>query len=100
MIDRSKTVDATTNRTTRSPKASVSCVASADGSHDLARQLLMLCGLLNPTGNGLGSTDCSNPTQDSLSVAGQAVPDGLLTRKTPMNGFKVLQDISSHSLRA
>ena len=28
------------------------------------------------------------PTQNSLPAAGQALPDGLLTRKVPMKGFK------------
>jgi hypothetical protein len=30
-----------------------------------------------------------NPTQDSLPAAGQALPDGLYTRKVPTKGFKV-----------
>ena len=34
-------------------------------------------------------------TQDSLPVAGQALLDGLLTRKIPMKGFKVVNYISS-----
>ena len=34
-------------------------------------------------------------TQDSLPVAGQALLDGLLTRKVPMKGFKVVNYISS-----
>ena len=34
-------------------------------------------------------------TQDSLPVAGQALLDGILTRKVPMKGFKVV--ITSHS---
>ena len=33
-------------------------------------------------------------TQDSLPVAGQALLDGLLTRKVPMKGFKVVVYIS------
>ena len=33
-------------------------------------------------------------TQDSLPVAGQALLDGLLTRKVPMKGFKVVIYIS------
>ncbi len=36
-----------------------------------------------------------HPTQDLLPVAGQALPDGLLTRKIPLKGFKVVQNISS-----
>ena len=36
-------------------------------------------------------------TQDSLPVAGQALLDGLLTRKIPMKGFKVVSYISSPS---
>ena len=34
-------------------------------------------------------------TQDSLPVAGQALLDGVLTRKVPMKGFKVVNYISS-----
>jgi hypothetical protein len=30
------------------------------------------------------------PAQDSLPAAGQALPDGLSTRKVPMKGFKVV----------
>jgi hypothetical protein len=30
------------------------------------------------------------PTQDSLPVAGQALPDGLSTHKIPMRGFKIV----------
>ncbi len=37
------------------------------------------------------------PTQDSLPVAGQALLDGLLTRKIPMKGFKAVTYISSPS---
>jgi hypothetical protein len=37
------------------------------------------------------------PTQDSLPVAGQALLDGLLTRKIPMKGFKVVTYILSPS---
>jgi hypothetical protein len=37
----------------------------------------------------LRSVDYSIPTQDSLPAAGQALPDGLLTRKIPLKGFKV-----------
>lgn len=33
-------------------------------------------------------------TQDSLPVAGQALLDGVLTRKVPMKGFKVVVYIS------
>ncbi len=33
-------------------------------------------------------------TQDSLPVAGQALLDGILTRKVPMKGFKVVNYIS------
>ena len=35
-----------------------------------------------------------NPTQNSLPAAGQALPDGLSTRKVPMKGFKVVSYIS------
>jgi len=34
------------------------------------------------------------PTQNSLPVAGQALLDGILTRKVPMKGFKVVNYIS------
>jgi hypothetical protein len=43
----------------------------------------------------LRSADYSSPTQDSLPAAGQALPDGLLARKIPLKGFKVLPYISS-----
>jgi len=33
-------------------------------------------------------------TQDSLPVAGQALLDGIFTRKVPMKGFKVVVYIS------
>ena len=36
-----------------------------------------------------------NSTQDSLPVAGQALLDGLSTRKVPMKGFRVVDYISS-----
>ena len=36
-------------------------------------------------------------TQDSLPVAGQALPDGLSTHKTPMKGFRSASYISSSS---
>ena len=39
----------------------------------------------------LRSADYSNPTQDSLPVAGQALLDGIHTRKVPMKGFKVVK---------
>ena len=35
------------------------------------------------------------PTQDSLPAAGQALPDGLSTRKIPLKGFRVVSYISS-----
>ena len=35
-----------------------------------------------------------NATQDSLPVAGQALLDGVFTRKVPMKGFKVVDYIS------
>jgi len=34
--------------------------------------------------------DYSDPTQDSLPAAGQALPDGLSTHKIPMSGFKIV----------
>ena len=39
------------------------------------------------------------PTQDSLPAAGQALPDGLSTRKVPMKGFRVVDYISSPFLK-
>ena len=42
----------------------------------------------------LRSADYSHTTQDSLPVAGQALPDGVLTRKVPLKGFKVADYIS------
>jgi hypothetical protein len=35
------------------------------------------------------------PTQDSLPVAGQALPDGLSTRRVPLKGFRAVTYISS-----
>ena len=43
----------------------------------------------------LRSADYSNPTQDSLPAAGQALPDGLSTRRIPMKGFRFASYISS-----
>ena len=37
----------------------------------------------------LRRADYSNTAQDSLPVAGQALPSGLSTRKIPMRGFKI-----------
>ena len=42
----------------------------------------------------LRSADYSNTTQDSLPVAGQALLDGLSTRRVPLKGFKVVDYIS------
>ena len=42
----------------------------------------------------LRSADYSNTTQNSLPVAGQALPDGVSTRKVPLKGFKVADYIS------
>ncbi len=36
-----------------------------------------------------GAAQSRGPTQDSLPAAGQALPDGLYTRKVPTKGFKV-----------
>ena len=36
-----------------------------------------------------------HPTQDSLPAVGQALPDGLSTRKVPMKGFRSASYISS-----
>ena len=41
-----------------------------------------------------GAAHSHGPTQDSLPVAGQALLDGILTRKVPMKGFKVVNYIS------
>ncbi len=43
----------------------------------------------------LRSRSYLRPTQDSLPAAGQALPDGLSTRKVPMKGFRVASYISS-----
>jgi hypothetical protein len=43
----------------------------------------------------LRSADYSSPTQDSLPAAGQALPDGLSTRRIPMKGFRFASYISS-----
>ena len=43
----------------------------------------------------LRDANYSSTTQHSLPVAGQALLDGLLTRKVPMKGFKVVVYISS-----
>lgn len=45
----------------------------------------------------LRNADYSNTSQDSLSVAGQAPLDGHSTRMVPLNGFKVVDYISSSS---
>ncbi len=50
--------------------------------------------LLSDSLSTLRSADYSNATQDSLPVAGQALLDGILTRKVPMKGFKVVNYIS------
>ena len=50
--------------------------------------------LLSNSLSTLRSTDCSNTTQDSLPVAGQALLDGLSTRRVPLKGFKVVDYIS------
>ena len=50
--------------------------------------------LLSDSLSTLRSTDCSNTTQDSLPVAGQALLDGLSTRRVPLKGFKVVDYIS------
>ena len=42
----------------------------------------------------LRSAGYPDPTQNSLPVAGQALLDGVLTRKVPMIGFKVVIYIS------
>ena len=38
----------------------------------------------------LRSAGYPRPTQDSLPAAGQALPDGLSTRKIPLKGFRVV----------
>lgn len=43
----------------------------------------------------LRSEGYSRPTQDSLPAAGQALPDGLSTRKVPTKGFRSASYISS-----
>ena len=43
----------------------------------------------------LRSAGYPDPTQDSLPAAGQALPDGLSTRRVPMKGFRAVSYISS-----
>ena len=43
----------------------------------------------------LRRTGCPDTTQDSLPAAGQALPDGLSTRKVPTKGFRFASYISS-----
>ena len=50
--------------------------------------------LLSDSLSTLRSADYSNTTQDSLPVAGQALLDGLSTRRVPLKGFKVVDYIS------
>ncbi len=40
-------------------------------------------------------SELPNPTQNSLPAAGQALPDGLSTRRIPMKGFRFVDYISS-----
>lgn len=47
----------------------------------------------------LRRTGCPVTTQDSLPVAGQALLDGLFTRKVPLKGFRSASYISSSFLR-
>lgn len=42
----------------------------------------------------LRGVSCLSTTQNSLPVAGQALPDGISTRKVPLKGFKVADYIS------
>ena len=63
------------------------------GSHD--RDFRRSIAWLSDSLSTLRSADYSNTTQDSLPVAGQALLDGLSTRKVPMKGFKVVDYISS-----
>ena len=62
------------------------------GSHDwvFRRSIAWLSDSLST----LRDANYSNTTQHSLPVAGQALLDGLLTRKVPMKGFKVVVYIS------
>ena len=46
--------------------------------------------LLSDSLSTLRSADYSHTTQDSLPVAGQALLDGLSTRRVPLKGFKVV----------
>ncbi len=50
--------------------------------------------LLSDSLSTLRDASYPNTTQDSLPVAGQALLDGVLTRKVPMKGFKVVNYIS------
>ena len=55
--------------------------------------------LLSDSLSTLRNADYSNTTQDSLPVAGQALLDGLSTRKLPMKGFRFVIYISFPSLK-
>ena len=55
--------------------------------------------LLSDSLSTLRRMDYSNTTQDSLPVAGQALLDGLSTRKLPMKGFRFVIYISFPSLK-
>jgi hypothetical protein len=44
----------------------------------------------NTSPGTLRSAGYPRPTQDSLPAAGQALPDGLFTRKIPLKGFRVV----------
>ncbi len=62
------------------------------GSHDwvFRRSIALLSDSLST----LRNADYSNTTQDSLPVAGQALLDGISTRKIPLKGFKSVIYIS------
>ncbi len=68
------------------------CYGKSKGSHDwvFRRSIAWLSDLLFT----LRGVSYLSTTQNSLPVAGQALPGGVRTRKVPMKGFKVVGYIS------
>ena len=64
------------------PHAQVQRLPRVDSRRSIAR--------LSDSLSTLRRADRSYPTQDSLPVAGQALPDGLSTHKIPLKGFKIV----------
>ena len=76
----------------------IQCSSVAPG-HQKAEAPTKGLSTLNSTAFGLAvyasQGRLPDTTQDSLPVAGQALLDGLFTRKVPMKGFRVVSYISS-----